>query len=94
MTFHPEHVPTRSPEIIWHEVDDGSVLVSPTAGKVRVLNRVGRSIWALIDGEQSLGQIENTLTEKFCSIPAATIQKDLHLFLEDLTQRGLLTWGQ
>lgn len=84
--------PTRPPNLIWHETDDGTVIVSPTAGKVRVLNKVGTTIWELMDGQHTVAEIEQTLVTTYSKIPAEQINIDLFHFLGDLANKGLLEW--
>lgn len=84
--------PSRLENLIWREVDDGLVIVSPTAGKVRVLNTVGKTIWELLDGEHSVEALQTALMAQFSDIPAEQIEKDVKIFLEDLTSKGLVVW--
>ena len=86
------HKPNRPADLIWHETDDGTVIVSPTAGKVRVLNKVGTTIWELMDGQRTVADIEQSLTETYRHVPAPQINLDLFDFLRDLTDRGLVEW--
>lgn len=92
MTY-AEEVPNRLAGLIWREVDDGTVIVSPTAGKIRVLNQIGSTIWELVDGNRSVTAIEIELVETFADVPRERIAQDLQAFLTDLTERGLVTWS-
>lgn len=89
--MHPEQIPESVPDVIWREVDDGTVLVSPETGDIRVLNEVGGTIWQLIDGENSVAEIEARLQEQF-DVPTTSLREDLYSFLTELSQRNLLTW--
>jgi hypothetical protein len=89
--LHQETRPTRRPELIWRQVDEGMVIVSPTAGQVRVLNPLGTIIWERLDGQHTLGQIEQYLAARHPQIAPTQIQTDLHHFIADLQARGLLT---
>ena len=88
-----EQVPTLPPDIVWRLLDDGAVLVSPEIGKVRVLNEVGTTIWRLIDGRHSLGYIQQELVKKY-NVSNERARADLHTFMRDLTDRGLVEWSQ
>jgi hypothetical protein len=89
--MHSEQIPTSSPGVIWRILDDSAVLVSPEAGQVRVLNEVGTTIWQLIDGENTLAHIEAELIRHY-GISPERARADLHTFLANLAERGLLTW--
>ncbi len=84
--------PSRPQELIWHETEDGTVIVSPTAGKVRVLNNVGTTIWELMDGQHTVADIEQVLITTYAKVPATQINEDLSTFLYDLDRRGLVKW--
>lgn len=84
--------PSRPQELIWHETEDGTVIVSPTAGKVRVLNNVGTTIWELMDGQHTVADIEQVLITTYVEVPATQINEDLSTFLYDLDSRGLVKW--
>lgn len=86
-------IPNRLKGLIWRDVDDGTVIVSPTAGKVRVLNPLGSTIWELLDGQHTVADIEEFLSQKYHQVPRPQISEDLQIFLDDLTNRGLLTWN-
>jgi hypothetical protein len=45
LDLYAKQKPAYLPELIWHDTEDGMVIVSPTAGKVRVLNKVGGTLW-------------------------------------------------
>jgi hypothetical protein len=82
-------VPDIAPEVIWRVVDDGAVLITPEAGKVRVLNEVGTAIWKLIDGRRSVAEIERALVGLY-NIAQQTAHDDLYAFLDELTERRLV----
>lgn len=90
MTLQAHQKPCRTAELIWRQVDDGMVIVSPTAGQVRVLNPLGSTIWALLDGQHSIAEIEEQLNGRYPTVPPAQIHTDLHTFLTELTSRGLI----
>ena len=86
-----DQIPVPSPDVICRLTEDGAVLVSPKAGDLRVLNAVGAAIWQILDGQRTLGELENELACRY-EIPAAQAQEDLGRFLSDLEGRGLLSW--
>ena len=88
--LHQDTRPCRRPELIWRQVDEGMVIVSPTAGQVRVLNALGSTIWGWLDGQHTLAQIEQQLLALYPAIAPTQIHTDLHLFVQDLDARGLL----
>jgi hypothetical protein len=92
MNIHEQQRPCRPAELIWRQVDDGIVIVSPTAGQVRVLNPMGSHIWEQLDGQHSLGDIEQSLIGRYPHIPATQIHTDLHQFLNELSSRGLVSF--
>lgn len=86
-----EKIPMLNADIVWRILDDGAVIVTPRAGNVRVLNHVGTSIWKLIDGENSLAEIESQLIHTY-EVPVERARKDLELFMSELEKRGMISW--
>lgn len=86
-----KQIPRPEQEVVWREVRDGVVLVSPEHGQIRVLNEVGAQIWRLMDGERDVATIEAHLLHRY-NASQEQVRYDLHAFLDDLTNRGLLSW--
>lgn len=58
-------IPELCVEVIGESVAEGSVIVLPEQGKVKVLNEVGTRIWQLIDGNRSIRDIATQITNEF-----------------------------
>lgn len=86
-----EYIPELNPETVWRVLDDGAIVVTPKAGNVRVLNQVGTAIWQLIDGENSLADIESRLVRDY-DVPLECVRRDLYTFVEELERRNMITW--
>ena len=82
-------MPKVAPDIVWRMLDDNAVVVSPREGEVRVLNEVGTAIWQLLVQEEGLPAIEQYLTTHF-EVTQTRAHDDLLIFLEELTERGIL----
>lgn len=77
--------------LIWRQVDDNTVIVTPQNGEMRVLNGVGSTIWQLL----AEGQTPQTIVEHLVAhydVSAVQANNDLDQFLTDLTKRNLLYW--
>ena len=72
-------------------MEDGTVIISPEGGQVRVLNDVGTLVWRLIDGQNTIHVICNQVTQEY-EISAADALNDVEDFLLELDQRDILTW--
>lgn len=88
-----QQIPYRNENLVWRVLDDGVVVVSPQQGQVRVLNRVGTTIWELIDGRHTITDLETALVEQY-DVSLEQAGRDLQSFLADLTERGLLVWQE
>ena len=86
-----DQIPELHPDTIWRVLDDGAVIVTPRAGNVRVLNHVGTAIWQLIDGENSLADIEWELIHQY-EVPVEQARNDLLSFMQQLEQRDMIRW--
>jgi coenzyme PQQ biosynthesis protein PqqD len=85
-------IPNKSPDLIWREMEDGTVIISPEGGQVRVLNDVGTLVWRLIDGQKTVHVICNQVSQEY-EISAADAVNDVENFLQELDQRDILTWS-
>ena len=85
-------IPNKSPDLIWREMEDGTVIISPEGGRVRVLNDVGTLVWRLLDGQKTVRVICNQVAQEY-EISAADAANDIENFLQELDQRDILTWS-
>jgi len=85
------NVPRVAPDLVWRLLDDNAVVVSPRAGEVRVLNRVGTIIWQLLIEEFSPSEIESYLVTHF-NVERQDARSDLDAFFNDLAERGAIVW--
>jgi hypothetical protein len=85
--------PTITGEVIWRQLDDNAVLVSPSSGEVQVLNAVGTIIWRMLAKEQSITDIAAHLANNYQVSPIQA-QQDVILFLQELHNRGLIVWPE
>ena len=93
MMFDPQQIPRRRPDLLWQTTADGVVIVSPAEGQVRVLNRLGTTIWQMIDGCRSLSDIEETLLDRYGDqADAGRIHRDFLEFIQELARREMVTW--
>ena len=86
-----KQIPRPDQQVVWRKVEDGVVLISPEHGQIRVLNEVGAHIWGLMDGERDVAAIEAHLLHRY-NTSQEQVHADVHAFLNDLAQRGLLSW--
>ncbi len=88
--FDPKQTLKHQPSLVWREVEDGVVIVSPAGGEVRALNRLGSSIWAKLDGTKSAGDILSELILEFPQVPESQLENDLDEFVTSLLEREML----
>ena len=79
-----------NPDVIVEEVEDGFVIINPLTGQIRVLNKTGSFIWALLADGKSVADIPEHLVNSYgLTIEQATA--DVEVFILDLHNRDLLT---
>ncbi len=83
--------PIIDSSLTWRMLDGDAVIVSPTTGKIRVLNQAGTLIWQSLVENKSIVEIRHMLEQEF-SLPAQQAQEDLIAFLTDLVERKMITW--
>lgn len=82
-------IPDRSGQLLSNAMDDGTVIVSPTDGRLSVLNEVGAFIWDLIDGQNSVDFIVSQVVDHF-DVSSETARADVDSFLQTLAERDLV----
>ena len=83
---------TISEKLIWRQVDENTIIVTPQNGQMRVLNGVGSTIWQLLTQGQSTEAIIEHLVAHY-AVSAEQAGADLAKFLTELEERNLLQWG-
>lgn len=77
--------------LVWRKVDDGLVIVSPNVGQVKALNHLGGKVWLMLQGEQSVGDIHQSIAAEYPEVDPDQLEKDVNLFIFSLLERDLLT---
>ena len=85
-----DQIYTKKSDLVWREVDEEVVIVSPDSGDVRALNLIGSRIWVNLDGKQSLELILKQLVNDFPSVSTDRLQQDLLQFIASLNERHMI----
>lgn len=81
---------TKSPQAEWTILEQEAVLLNLENGVYFTLNRVGKVIWELFTGEQSLESILLVICEQF-EVADDVARADLITLVTKLSQEGLIT---
>jgi hypothetical protein len=84
-------IPEKKTDLMWRSLDDGTVIINPEQGDVRVLNDVGARVWELVDGQRSVSQIAREITQEY-EVSLDDANKDLQEYLKVMIAKGLLQW--
>ena len=84
-------IPEKSADLIWRSLDDGTVIINPEHGDVKVLNDVGARVWELVDGHRSIGQIAREINRDY-EVSLDDANADLMSYLEVMIDQGLMQW--
>ncbi len=100
----------RNPDIVWRvekrrqqavidrlaageESGDEGTVILLISGMMHQLNLLGGMIWAQCDGSRTLAQIVTQLQAEF-DVETALLQADVQEFIDDLIERGWLSYDQ
>ena len=75
--------------VLREEFDDWAVLFNPDTANAVGINPVGVAAWKLIDGQRSVQNIIETLSEDFADVPG-TIAEEITGFIGQLTEYGFI----
>jgi hypothetical protein len=82
--------PLRAPSVAWQSIDGEAVLLRYQEKELLGLNDVGRRLWEMSDGRNSVDQmVEAVAAEYEVSLEAA--RADVASFLRELMSMGALT---
>jgi len=84
--------PCRNPEIIWKREGDKIFLFDPETGDILTLNATGARVWELSDGENTVDMIVDVLCKEFRNATKERVKTGLTKFINELTERKLITW--
>ncbi|MFA6449191.1 MAG: PqqD family protein [bacterium] len=79
----------RAPDCAFREIEGEAFIVSSKTAGVHLLNSVGTFIWNLLDGERTLSEIADALTEEF-EVDAATAKSDTFEFIEEILKTEII----
>ena len=85
-------VPVRA-EILTHEVTDSDevVIYDSEHRQLLILNDFAAGIWLLIDGQRSVSDLGEVITDCGAADPE-TVARDVREFVEQLVDRNMLSW--
>ena len=79
----------RAPECAFREIDGEAFIVSSKTGGVHLLNPVGTHIWSLLDGNKTLRDVAEAVTEEF-DVSAWEAAYDVEEFMRKLADMDLI----
>ena len=91
LRFRLDDRPRRHPDSAFRSIaDEGGLVVLAGRAEVKVLNPVGITIFALLDGAHSVREIAATVAGEF-DVDDERALADVHEFLADLGGNGMLS---
>jgi trimethylamine:corrinoid methyltransferase-like protein len=83
-----EAIVKRGEDTPWNIVDDEVVLLNLDSGHYYSLNESGRRVWELLDGENTIPEIINTICEEF-DVEQQEAAKDINTLIDELLKEKL-----
>jgi coenzyme PQQ synthesis protein D (PqqD) len=79
----------KNPALAWREIDDATVIISPSESVMHELNDTGSFLWKNIDGHKSAEDLAALLAENY-EVAPDTALTDTQSLLEEMSSRKLL----
>ena len=89
MTSKPSVFWQKNPALAWREIDEATVIISPTDSVMHELNDTGSFLWKNIDGLRSAAELAGLLAECYEVAPDVALT-DTQALLEDMSSRKLV----
>lgn len=85
--------PIQNPDVISRIVSKEAVIVIPSRGEVKVINEVGATIWAFIDGSRTIREIAQMICYEY-EVDLEDAQNDTITFIEQLIERKAISLSE
>jgi hypothetical protein len=79
----------KNPALAWREIDEATVIISPSESVMHELNDTGSFLWKNIDGHKSAEELAALLAENY-EVTPDTALTDTQSVLEEMSSRKLL----
>jgi hypothetical protein len=89
MTNQPSVYWQKNPALAWREIDETTVIISPTDSVMHELNDTGSFLWKNIDGQRSAAELAGLLAESYEVAPDEALI-DTQALLEEMSSRKLV----
>jgi hypothetical protein len=89
MSLSLQSVPRKGRRTAGRVMDGEAVVFVPGKAEVRILNRVGTTVWELIDGKRPVEDIVKEICGKY-DVENGTAKKDVLDFLQTLVEKELI----
>lgn len=73
-----------NPDVVFRREEDEAILFNPETGDVKLLNRTGALIYRMLDGNNTLADIEEMIIEKFKVVDKDDIRQDIEAFFSTM----------
>jgi Coenzyme PQQ synthesis protein D (PqqD) len=84
--------PRRQDFLVINDEDQTPSLLNPMSGQVFITNRVGKQVIELADGDRTVDAIVDAIARSFIGASADVVRQDVTAFLEESTEKGLISW--
>ncbi len=83
-----QKAPEANPLVVLREeFDDWAVVFNPDTAEAAGLNPVGVSVFKLLDGTRTIGQIVDAVKAEYDDVPD-TVETEVRAFIDDLLAKG------
>jgi Coenzyme PQQ synthesis protein D (PqqD) len=79
----------KNPALAWREIDDETIIISPTESVMHELNNTGSFLWKNIDGKKSAAELAELLAENY-EVTLDIALSDTQALLEQMSSRKLV----
>lgn len=84
-----EYTPTRRPDVLELDLDDGLILYNRDSSLVHHLNPTARIVWFLCDGSADVGELAGEIAEEY-GLDPSTVRAQVAALVAELDAVGLV----
>lgn len=89
MSIRPSPLWQRNPGLAWREIDEETVIISPTDSVMHELNDTGSFLWKNIDGHRSAAELAELLVANF-EVTRDVALADTQELLQEMSSKKLV----
>lgn len=80
----------KKEHVVYKEEADGAFLFDPKSGNLKYMNRIGKEMFLMLDGNRGVNQVMDAFLERYPEMNPECLQADIEGFFNQLADNGFI----